>query len=127
MATKNTPAQYALAAACCIGVVFLAYKCTAEDTARPQTSSPAPQGPTAADARGVCRRAVLARLKAPSTASFAGWTDGDQGPVLVQGSSPPQFAWASWVDAQNSFGARIRLNFSCMVTDGVADLSMEDE
>jgi hypothetical protein len=55
--------------------------------------------------RDTCRKAVLAQLKAPSTARWAG--DDEQ---YMDGSAP---YIAGHVDAQNGFGAMMRLSYTC--------------
>ena len=58
-------------------------------------------------ARSACQDWVKDQLKAPSTADFAnesGYTS-DTGPWTIMGS----------VDAENSFGARIRNSYACEV------------
>ncbi|WP_300700915.1 hypothetical protein [Bacteroides sp.] len=67
------------------------------------------------------KKAVKKELKAPSTASFAEMTDSeakckvnDDGSVIIR----------SYVDAENSFGAKIRTHFQCTVKYGeVSDLT----
>lgn len=62
------------------------------------------------DAKWACKLYIEKSLKAPSTANFQNYTQftavgkGD-GPYLVRG----------YVDAQNSFGAMIRSDFSCLL------------
>jgi hypothetical protein len=58
-------------------------------------------------AKIACEDRVKDLLKAPSTASFSGWsTRGSGATYTVDGS----------VDAENSFGANIRSDFQCTVT-----------
>lgn len=57
--------------------------------------------------REVCLDAVRGKLKAPSSARF----EDREVPMLSGG----QWNWVSYVDAQNSFGAQIRSNFTCEV------------
>ena len=59
------------------------------------------------------QRAVLSKLKAPSTADFpdCAWTAASH--VSYKGDGSYEFS--SWVDAQNGFGAQIRTYY-----DGVA-------
>lgn len=56
----------------------------------------------------MCKGFVENRLKAPATAEFSGY-----GSSTVSRVSPNQFRVAGTVDAQNSFGAKIRNRFSC--------------
>ena len=58
------------------------------------------------DAQRVCRDFVKARLKAPATAKFSG-EDYD--------ASGDTYTVTGAVDAQNSFGALLRSNYTCVV------------
>lgn len=65
-------------------------------------------------ARNACRKAVLAQLKSPGSARWADDT------VASEGSAGWQVDGE--VDAQNGFGALVRLSFTCTVDDkGVAN------
>ena len=59
------------------------------------------------DARSTCQEWVKQQLKAPGSADFGGQsaTGSGQGPWTITG----------WVDAQNSFGAKLRTNWTCSV------------
>src|SRR5262245_35790666 len=57
-----------------------------------------------------CKNAVQTRLKAPSSADFSSFT-GSQ--VVLKDAF--NYEVAGSVDAQNSFGAKLRSNFSCIV------------
>lgn len=57
-----------------------------------------------------CRDIVRDRLKAPSTADFPGIFDADSRPTSADGCV---MVYASYVDAQNSFGAKIRTKYVC--------------
>jgi hypothetical protein len=63
--------------------------------------------PTQVDAHGIAKRFIEAQLKAPSSADFP-WLD-------YQYTELPGHTWriTSYVDAQNSFGAKLRRNWSC--------------
>jgi hypothetical protein len=63
------------------------------------------------DAWLACREFVTRRLKAPSTASFP--FAGSQDYVADLGEG--RFRASAYVDAQNSFGAKIRTTFDCTV------------
>jgi hypothetical protein len=63
-------------------------------------------------ARKACEEFVGRRLKAPSTAEFSGTT--------VTGG-PVTFTVAGSVDAENSFGAKIRNSYICKVSDAAGD------
>lgn len=64
--------------------------------------------PTAADAERMCREDVLGKLKAPGTAKFGS----------VRSTVEGDGVWrvTGWVDAQNSFGATIRSEWTCSAT-----------
>lgn len=57
-----------------------------------------------------CRDIVRDRLKAPSTADFPGIFDADSKPTSADGCV---MVYASYVDAQNSFGAKLRTKYVC--------------
>jgi len=65
-------------------------------------ATPAPDPTKAASA--ACRAEVVKQLKAPATARWSGET------VVVGGPDPRV---QGYVDAQNSFGALLRLTYSC--------------
>lgn len=54
-----------------------------------------------------CKEFVKDRLKAPSTADFA----------VSHTGVGPQYHVSGTVDAENSFGAKIRSDFTCVVRD----------
>jgi len=55
---------------------------------------------------------VKKQLKSPSTAKFPGIIEKNKQSVNLGGGT---FKIDSWVDSQNSFGAMIRTNFSCII------------
>lgn len=57
-----------------------------------------------------CQSFVSKRLKAPSTADFAPYLD-----QKISGSGEGPWTVVAYVDAQNSFGAQLRNNYSCTV------------
>lgn len=59
------------------------------------------------EARSACQDWVKDKLKAPASAEFGGHSvdGGEQGPWTITG----------WVDAQNSFGAKLRNTWTCTV------------
>jgi hypothetical protein len=77
---------------------------TRSDPAPPATSTTTIEGAYVA-----CEDAVRLRLKAPGTAQFGGrqasTTNPNQIPIYVTG----------WVDAENSFGALLRMEYECTV------------
>lgn len=58
------------------------------------------------DVTDACEAAVEVRLKAPSTADFD---------TTATESSPDRWTVSGTVDAENSFGAKVRSSFSCRV------------
>lgn len=71
-------------------------------------SSPAkPKSISAGDAEVACRVAVEKKLKAPASAQYPADID----PARTGNG----WQWNAYVDAQNSFGAQVRTNFSCEV------------
>lgn len=64
-------------------------------------------GPTASGAISVCQQFVKNRLKSPSSAEFPWGMDAEQ-------VSEKQYRVQSYVEAQNSFGATLRKDFTCI-------------
>lgn len=62
------------------------------------------------EALTLCQFAVKRTLNAPASADFP-WAD--LGTVTAEGSG--RFCVSSYVDSQNSFGARIRANYRCVI------------
>lgn len=69
----------------------------------PQDTSGPPDGN---DAALICRQMVEDRLKAPSTADFSD---------LRYSGEYPRWTVFGTVDAENSFGAKLRMNWTCVV------------
>lgn len=67
--------------------------------------------PSAADAERMCREDVLGKLKAPSTATF-----GDVRSMISDDFDPDRWIVTGWVDAENSFGATLRSEWTCDAT-----------
>jgi hypothetical protein len=65
------------------------------------------QGPDDAGASVACRDFVSRQLKAPATAEFADDYEFD--------GEGDDYTIRSYVDAENSFGARIRTSYTCKV------------
>jgi hypothetical protein len=72
-------------------------------------------GPNKIDAFVMCQEAVKRRLKAPATADFPWYSDS-----FVRYLDVGRFRVSAYVDAENSFGAKIRSYYTCVVksTDG---------
>jgi hypothetical protein len=65
-----------------------------------------------------CERAVLQRLKAPASAEFQPRKEWDMRWIADRKGKPTGDVFIqSWVDAQNSFGAKIRTPFICDVAN----------
>ena len=60
------------------------------------------------DAQVACKDFVRDRLKAPSTADFTS---------VSHTGSAPTWTVTGTVDADNSFGAKLRMTFTCVVRD----------
>jgi hypothetical protein len=84
-------------------------------SASPSGYSKSSQGDTGA--YNACKTYVKGQLKAPSTASFADHS------VTHNGST---YTVAGAVDAENSFGAKIRNTYTCSVTDTGSSWHLED-
>lgn len=63
-----------------------------------------------ANAQVLCKDAVKAGLRSPSTADFP-WT----GDTISINGDQTEMVYESYVDAQNGFGATIRTNFTCTI------------
>jgi hypothetical protein len=103
--TKKTPA----AAGClgCLGIVFL----LGVASAFCPSSKTASQGEDPIAAYVMCEQFVKERLKAPATAEFGGYVNST---VTPKGTG--HFAVSGYVDAQNSFGAKLRSRFACDIS-----------
>lgn len=64
----------------------------------------------------VCTQFVKDRLKSPGSAEFRNYFE-DDGEVIVTGSGNGPYTVMSSVDSQNGFGAMIRTDFVCEVTN----------
>ena len=92
------------------GVVALIFAFSKSDSRPSVTPSPQPARDYQSDAYYACRDAVKGQLKAPSTADFFYQSD-----ARVQ-KSGDTITFKSYVDAQNSFGAKLRNTWYCMTT-----------
>jgi hypothetical protein len=73
-------------------------------------AAPRQPEPDIAGATAACEKFVTDKLKAPATAKF-------QRGVFAQHVGGARFHFLSYVDAENSFGANMRTNFTCEVSD----------
>jgi len=102
-----------------IVVIVLVARCMFCDDEPAGSPSKAAQGPEhdSVTAWVNCQEFVKRRLKAPASADFGGvlsgdWQDPDTHAVHKGGGV---YECNGWVDAQNSFGAQIRNQFSLIV------------
>lgn len=68
----------------------------------------------------ICKEFVTDRLKAPGSATFRNYYQ-DDGEVQVSGSGDGPYEVVSSVDSENSFGASLRIGFTCTVTNTGGD------
>lgn len=80
------------------------------------SSSPAPAEPDPNVAFIVCRDAMQAQLRAPATAAFASLSDS-----TVTETADQQVEVRSHVDAQNGFGATIRMAYTCIASPRIVE------
>lgn len=83
------------------------------------SSTPRVYSPDPISAYVMCKEFVSQRLKAPSSAEFASY--GDTGLTQVTPLGGSKFQVDSFVDADNAFGAHIRIAFACQVTNTGGD------
>ncbi len=79
-----------------------------------KNDSDSSQEPDGFDAWYKCKNTVLSHLKAPSTADFKRFSDGDAN-VTLRNEDTLYFDIDVTVDAQNSYGAMLRQNYDCQV------------
>lgn len=92
-----------------IGYLAVAAFRAMADDGDPTNDGPEGHGRTAAEY--TCQAEVTARLKAPGTADF--------GAIRAYGTRANGYTVNGTVDAQNSFGAKLRNDFTCDIdTDG---------
>lgn len=101
-------------------VVLSATGCGGEDVS--SGAAPKPKTATTVDAEvrrlvafDMCKDFVKRRLKSPASAKFRNPLQ-DDGEVVITGSGNGPFTIVSTVDAENSFGAKPRSTFRCVVT-----------
>lgn len=86
--------------------------------------------PSIAGAYEECKAMALQVLKAPATAEFASLDDIEAvGLDLTEPDGPTkkEYKILGYVDAQNSFGAKLRNKFSCDVTGWSGNVWVLDE
>lgn len=74
------------------------------------TEKPKPPVIDEVSAQLACQSFVLARLKAPASASFAPFME-----QSIVAKTEGKFTVSAWVDSQNSFGAMLRARYLCDV------------
>ena len=62
-----------------------------------------------------CNSAVRSKLKAPSSADFAGPFDGVASVIRLQDDNSVIYDFISYVDAKNDFGVKLRKKFKCRI------------
>ena len=90
----------------CIAVIFTIFFSISISQPPPISSKP----PDRADIYLVAKEFVTQRLKAPSTADFPSSNHAE-----IINISDNKWQVRSYVDAQNSFGAKLRSNFTALV------------
>lgn len=95
----------------CISLLLLVLLCILGAGSSDSGSS----GPDEIGAFVMSQSFVEKRLKAPSTADFCSYSD-----ATVTDLGGGRFRVSAYVDAQNSFGAKIRTRYTCVLksTDG---------
>lgn len=78
--------------------------------------------PDDGDIRASCKSAVRDGLKSPSTAEFPGAFDGENKTLRTDDGCNRVFR--SYVDAQNSFGAKLRSKYECVYDPRTARFSV---
>lgn len=68
----------------------------------------------------VCKDFVKDRLRSPGSAKFRNFFE-DDGEVIVTGAGKGPYTVRSTVDSENGFGALIRTDFTCSVTNTSGD------
>lgn len=92
-----------------------------EAGSRPLASPAASERSAKLDAWTYCEIAVKRQLKSPASAKFP-WTNLDT--VSTDGAG--KFTVTSYVDSQNSFGAMLRANYTCVLKFSNGQWSLEN-
>ncbi|MEQ2356445.1 hypothetical protein GSF04_20910 [Pseudoalteromonas sp. A22] len=98
-----------------LGVILLLIGCGKSEPAKPDKYG----------AYFTCQDGVKRKLKTPSTASFSSISESNVTQLRIGrrgGKDEIQFLVVGYVDAQNSFGAKLRNNFTCKATGQTGDL-----
>lgn len=97
---------------CFVIVIVIFFFIIAGKDAAQKASDPPKDIPTAAGAYYISQEFVKKQLKAPSTAEFPSSSDQD---VSIAEVSKGTYKVRAYVDAQNTFGAKIRNRYVCVV------------
>lgn len=66
---------------------------------------------TEAHFKTMCEDKVISALKLPSSATFPSMMEDAENHAAV---TDTDLTWSSWVEAENSLGGRVRLNYGCI-------------
>jgi hypothetical protein len=92
------------------GIIFVIFICLVSRCSS-DSSEPEVDKGDRIDAYLVCQDFVSEDLKSPATAEFASMSDS-----IIKNTSGDSWSVTSYVDAQNSFGAMLRMYFVCDLT-----------
>jgi hypothetical protein len=92
------------------GVLLIVLLVLALGSSDSGNNSASVKGPDKMTAYFASQKFVKNRLKAPSTAKFPWFSE-----VVVKDLGGGRFSVSGYVDAQNSFGAQIRTNYTCVL------------
>jgi hypothetical protein len=106
---------------CLVLIIFgvLAGIMQSGDSPKPEPAEPKVIGKTYQVIR-VCEDAMRKHLKAPASADFAGPAD-----RVLRSDGKGTWNMQAFVDAQNSFGAKLRMRFICWVSYKGANYSVD--
>ena len=91
-----------------LAIPFLFFLLSSDSDNDPESSSPPKPAHSPSGAWRMCKVFVEKGLKAPATADFPWYSEN-----YVTKLGGAKYRVESYVDAQNSFGAQLRTNFSC--------------
>lgn len=109
---KRRTEMYVVGVLGALAIGYMALKQDAPAAQAPQTVA----GQDPYTVREFCLTDLRKKLKAPATARFE-----DKGAPAWNGQ---RWSWASYVDAENSFGANLRTSFTCEVYGSSMDDAM---
>lgn len=91
-----------------LALMFIMYLCSQGDN---ESDTPTQYTPDDMDAYVMAKKLFESRLKAPSTAEFADYSDSK-----IMNLGGDEWEVSSYVDSQNGFGAMIRTKFTITMT-----------